>query len=225
VAELGACPSDIVGIVVTSLTAQGRGVAAQAEATDDGHFASVLARVLEAEPSVLKIGLVPAAHVPVLLAVLRVYEGLVVLDPVEKTGTGFSLGGDTSGLRALLDRVDLVTPNSDETRRLFGSLDDRQIREFLPTRTHVLLKGLVRGPDIVDRLITHERTIEFVRPHVPGPDPRGTGCALASAIAWSMAEGESVPDAVRQAIAWLDVARTRFVTGRDGLPHLTRACL
>ena len=48
-----------------------------------------------------------------------------------------------------------------------------------------------------------------IEPHVAtGPDPRGTGCALATAIACGLARGDDLHDAVANAIAWLDTART-----------------
>jgi hydroxymethylpyrimidine/phosphomethylpyrimidine kinase len=55
---------------------------------------------------------------------------------------------------------------------------------------------------------------------VPGPDPRGTGCALASAIACELARRLELPLACERAIAWLDAARSRLVLGPEGRWHL-----
>ena len=67
----------------------------------------------------------------------------------------------------------------------------------------------VSQSSIVDVLQTEEGARRLERPRVDGPDPRGTGCALATAIACGLARGASVHGAVTTAIAWLDEARTR----------------
>ncbi|HWB82183.1 MAG TPA: bifunctional hydroxymethylpyrimidine kinase/phosphomethylpyrimidine kinase, partial [Nannocystaceae bacterium] len=61
---------------------------------------------------------------------------------------------------------------------------------------------------------------DFVRTRVSGVDPRGTGCALATAIACALGRGEALIDACAQAIAWLDEARLHTAPGPDGRPHL-----
>ena len=43
----------------------------------------------------------------------------------------------------------------------------------------------------------------FSRPRVPGPTPRGTGCALATAIAVELGRGRPLADAVESAGTWL----------------------
>jgi hydroxymethylpyrimidine/phosphomethylpyrimidine kinase len=50
-------------------------------------------------------------------------------------------------------------------------------------------------------------------PRLPGASPRGTGCALATAIAIAIARGLSLGDAVAQAKAWLHarIAQARTV--------------
>jgi hydroxymethylpyrimidine/phosphomethylpyrimidine kinase len=61
----------------------------------------------------------------------------------------------------------------------------------------------------------------FDRSRIEGPDPRGTGCALATAIACGLAAGASVREAVSCGIEWLDVARTRTEPGPDRRAHLS----
>jgi len=59
----------------------------------------------------------------------------------------------------------------------------------------------------------------FTASRVPGPSPRGTGCALATAIALGLARGSSLEDAVDAAKSWLHdrIVRARPVGGERHL--------
>jgi hydroxymethylpyrimidine/phosphomethylpyrimidine kinase len=133
----------------------------------------------------------------------------LVLDPVLRSTSGGSLG--EAGLldaikRVLLPRTRVATPNLEEAAALTGTAvadrdqvpdQARAIRELGPE--WVLVKGghlargrasdYLAGPDVAVWL-EEERSERTVR---------GTGCALASAVAAGLARGESVPDAARAA--------------------------
>ncbi|HLT39529.1 MAG TPA: bifunctional hydroxymethylpyrimidine kinase/phosphomethylpyrimidine kinase, partial [Enhygromyxa sp.] len=98
----------------------------------------------------------------------------------------------------------LLTPNLAERTELDAAGP-------LPPGVAVLCKGepVPDRPDrIRDRLCFADGSEQvFERPRVAGPDPRGTGCALASAIACELALGRSLITAVAAGIAWLDGAR------------------
>ena len=212
--------------VCTALTRQGHGEPASCEPTDPSVLAQQLARVA-AEPSLraVKLGMIPSAAVPAVIELLvqlrarpveqreRVW---VVADPVVLASDGGQLGASLEELLEISRRADLLTPN----------LSEREALEQVGTLEHVnvLFKGeAVEGrPDrVCDRLVSPNGSeLAFERPRLSGPDPRGTGCALATAIACELARGRSMVTAVAAGIAWLDGARRRLKVGPDGRWHL-----
>lgn len=200
-------PSLATRTLVSAWTQQGHG--RPAAATFVGRAAWT--RQLEAIPrpvSAVKVGLIPAAAVPGFCAWWDAQPnvGRLVVDPVLRASDGGRLG-DVEGLGPLLDRAHLVTPNRAEAEAL--DLHDGALRRHAA----LLLKG---GHDddptlVTDRLVTGVDTVTWARPRQPGPDVRGTGCALSTAIAASLAQGVALPEAVGLAIAWLDDARRRAI--------------
>lgn len=208
-------PSLEVIAIATALTRQGHGGVAEAFAVDPEWLRGELARVHDV--AVVKIGMVASTQIGVLaeaLDRLREEGAKIVLDPVMRASDGGSIGAGAAELFELARHVDLVTPNCDELAAL-------QAIGRIPCAA--LSKGeLVEGDRIRDRLILPELGSErsFERPRIAGPDPRGTGCALASAIACELARGCELGLACERAIAWLDEARQRAVQGPDGRSHL-----
>lgn len=208
--------------VCTALTRQGeRGRSLCVTATDPQRLAGALAR-LEAHPRLraVKLGMLPEPAVAPLLAFVdrlraRADRPLVVLDPVADASEGGRLGAPPEALMRLAERVDLLTPNRHERAEL-------EALERLPGA--VLYKGeaVPERPDLVrDRFVDRDESeLLLERPRVAGPDPRGTGCALASALAAELARGRSLRAAVVSAVAWLDGARRRLRPGPDGRAHL-----
>ena len=216
-------PSLPVHCVVTAWTRQGTGAPAQSAAVDSERLVWQL-RALP-QPQAVKIGLVPAGLEDPLLECLAEVEAPIVLDPVLRASDGGVLGSTPQTLERLIARATLVTPNLDEAAALVDAGGDAgdllvTLRERFP-KVGILLKGgHAREADcVVDRLSTSARVHELVRPRWPGPDPRGTGCALATAIACHLAQGESLEEAVSAAVSWLDVAR-RAVVRRGASTHL-----
>jgi len=224
-------PDLVAAVVVTALTRQGHGRPAIARAVEPERFGLNLERAvgrLAAAPDAVKIGLLPRDAAPVLAAALRepaFADVPVVLDPVLRASDGGALGADLEGYGNLVGRVGLWTPNGDEARIWLEGRSWRQLPELL--RGPVLLKGghALSGPDATDRapdgdtvhdrlLFSDGRVRDYMRPRAPGPDVRGTGCALASAVTAHLARGAPVELAVTRAIAWLDEARTRARTDR-----------
>lgn len=116
-------------------------------------------------------------------------------------------------------RVEAVGPAqdlADDADRLADALS----RRF--AQAAVLLKG-GHGTDpvrVTDRFARGDGVTRLTRPRLEGPDPRGTGCALATAIAVHLARGAPVETAVREAVSWLDRVRQHWVPGPDGQAHL-----
>lgn len=202
-------PGIEVTTVVTAYTEQGDGRAARAHPVAHDELAAALQSIAGADA--IKIGLVPAAGVEVVRAAIGRVQVPSVLDPVMRASDGGDLGATADTLRSLARAVGLVTPNRAEAAALGDAL----------VSAAVLYKNVDAAPGLVcDRLIVGGQTHDFVRPRRSSSDPRGTGCALATAIACALGQGVALVDACARAIAWLDDARLHTVVGPDGRPHL-----
>ncbi len=210
--------------VITAVTQQGDGRPARSLATPPARLAAALAGVPDATG--VKLGLVPTSCVSVVAAALARVHAPRVLDPVLRASDGGDLGASVEGLLRLAPQVDLITPNGAEAAALLGELprdDDALLVAAGRLGGAAVLFKNVSGEDpawVRDRLVSGGRCIEFRRPRGPEVDPRGTGCALATAITCGLAAGRGMLDACGAAIAWLDTARTRTYPGPDGRPHL-----
>lgn len=214
--------------LVTAWTRQGAGRPATAEPRP----AAAIARELQTmpPPRAIKLGLVPAALVEPVLRAARARRAPVVLDPVLAASDGGDLGASAEVLRAALADMSeatwLITPNRSEAAALAGAgPDDPDLLATLAARlgrAAILLKdGHGRDPALVrDQVWLDGQVHTLARPRVPGPDPRGTGCALATAIACGLAQGRPTLAAITAATAWLDAARARWIAGPDGRAHL-----
>lgn len=214
---------------VTAWTRQGDGRPATAEARP----AAAILRELQdmPPPRAIKLGLLPGPLVAPVLREVASRGAPVVLDPVLAASDGGDLGADPRALCDVLSDMSqetwLITPNRREAASFAGAdPDDPGLIEQVAARVGraaVLLKdGDGDDPQIVrDLLWISGQVHTFARPRVPGPDPRGTGCALATAIACGLAQGRPPLAAISGAILWLDAARARWIRGVDG-PHLPR---
>ena len=184
-------------------------------------LASALGRV-GASGNGVKIGMVAtAATTQAIEAGLLSYPGPVVYDPVLRTSSGYSLyEGDRSSILALARRATLLTPNLGEAawlldRPVHSESDARMAARDLRALgiAAVLVKGGHLEGDATDVLLSPAGESVFSSPRIPGPSPRGTGCALATAIAVGLARGEPVERAVAMAKTWLteQIANPRAV--------------
>ncbi len=186
-------------------------------------YSSVLAG-LPAAGVAVKVGMLGSpALMAAVLAALRGYCGPLVMDPVLATSTGHRLfNGQPDDLGPLLARATLVTPNIGEAAALANQMVSdietaRRAAERLRQRGAgaVLVKGGHLAGEAADLLLDAEGAITLAAPRVPGKDPRGTGCALATAIATELARGRPLREAVAIAKRWLH-ERIAAAVERDG---------
>lgn len=157
-----------------------------------------------------------------------------VLDPVLRSSSGGSLaeaGLEQVIVRRLLPRVRVVTPNLEEASMLSGreirTRDDvpeaaRAIRDL--GAAWVLIKGghLPRFRS-TDYLLGAEGELWLEEDLLGERSVRGTGCALAAALAAGLARGESVPGAARAAKRFTTQAMDRsYVAGRGRFLEIER---
>jgi hydroxymethylpyrimidine/phosphomethylpyrimidine kinase len=131
----------------------------------------------------------------------------IVLDPVLVSSSGGVLldaEGRAAMLARLFPRVTIVTPNVPEAAALLNEApatgEDALIRQAQRLLALVLLKGgHAEGEEAVDLLVSGNGFVHrIVSARVPATS-RGTGCALASAIAAGLASGASLLEACQRA--------------------------
>jgi len=174
--------------------------------------------------------LVNAAIVRAVAAKVRQYgiEKLVV-DPVLAAKGGVRLIGDEaleSLISELLPLAFVVTPNVPEAEVLadviISSPDDmkeaaRKIRRLgVP---NVIIKGGHLPGEPLDILFDGNKFYEFTAERIDTPDTHGTGCTYSAAIATGIALGKPLPEAVREAKAYIsEVIRCAWRIGRGHGP-------
>ena len=161
--------------------------------------AQIAAGVAAGAPGAVKIGMLANAAIVRAVAAALPARVPVVLDPVLAASSGGELldAAGRAALPELLPQVTLLTPNIPEAARLLGvapAHDEAgllaQARALLALGPEaVLIKGgHGEGAEAIDLLVTstHEPQ-RLCAPRRPGTR-RGTGCALAAAIAAYLAQ-------------------------------------
>ncbi len=134
----------------------------------------------------------------------------LVIDPVVRSSSGGALLDD-AGVTALKTRLlpesTLITPNLAEASVLTG-VEVRNIDEMqhageklleMGARAALVKGGHLEGNETADVLVSAKGSRVFSAKRIPGPEIRGTGCALASLIAGFVARDYDLTDAVTDA--------------------------
>ena len=205
-----------VHAVGTAWTAQGEGIHRVEPRAPEAVRQTLAETIAAVQPAAVKIGMaVDPATAAALVEGLADYAGPVVVDPVLATSRGGALwAGEPEELVPLLRRAALVTPNATEAAEIAGhqvqsGAGAEAAAQFLVTR-HRLAAVLVKGghldeaeATVTDVLVTPDGVRRWSRPRVAGPAPRGTGCALATAIAVELGRGLELAAAIETAASWL----------------------
>jgi hydroxymethylpyrimidine/phosphomethylpyrimidine kinase len=202
--------------VVTAVTAQNwKGVFAARPVEPDLVAAQVDAVLDQVVPGAAKTGMLGSAEVAAAVAgvLARRPISFLVVDPVLVATSGGSLAED--GLLPVLAKrlfplATLVTPNLLEAGAILGRTvaegeqadAARAIRKATGAPAVLVKGGHGTGP-AVDALSTASGDATFSLPRVDTVHGHGAGCALSASIAARLAKGDSLPDAVRGAKAYV----------------------
>jgi hydroxymethylpyrimidine/phosphomethylpyrimidine kinase len=220
--------------VITAVTARNTIDTQAVEPVSDRMIVSQMESIMEDLPiCAIKIGMLPS--IPGIAVLGEILDQLrpripMVVDPVVIEPKGKELGGDTK-LEAVQNHLfplaTVITPNRDEAQVLTGksidSMEDmeaaaRELLEF--GSSAVFLKGGRFGSgDITDILLTRDELFTFSHEAFEGRF-HGTGCALSSAVAAGLALEKALPEAVKDAVEYVqDCLRNSRapVKGRVGL--------
>jgi hydroxymethylpyrimidine kinase/phosphomethylpyrimidine kinase len=215
--------------IAVATTIQGLRGFVRAVAIDPEVVAEQLATVLADGPvRAVKVGYVGAARqVEALAAVLRPLYGQapILVDPVLSATAGGMASSEelvAAYRQHLLPIATLVTPNTPELHALANG--DAPALLQLGAQAVLHKGGHGDGAEAVDALWTSELSpgelpFRFARPRFACGPVRGTGCALASAIATQLSDQRSVLDACRIAGDWLSALLARVQPRPSGLPR------
>lgn len=212
--------------VALATTVQGLRGFVRSVPMDDAVLREQIDAVLRDGPvDAVKVGFVDSSRQVAVVAEILREQSLanlpVVVDPILSATAG-GMGGADERVAAyreyLVPLATLVTPNVPELEYLASG----DARELIQLGAHAVLKkgGHADGQMAIDELFVGlEQTSRYERKRFPCGSVRGTGCALASAIATRLANGDGVADACDAAGEWLGRVLQRVTPRGDGLPR------
>ncbi|MDF1527010.1 MAG: hydroxymethylpyrimidine/phosphomethylpyrimidine kinase [bacterium] len=206
---------------ITAVTVQGDGGAMSINSVDPDIINESILTALSDLPGIgaVKIGLLGEASTAKALEVpLARIKGSgipIVVDPVMRSTPGSALSTEDTAatiLEKVLPWTALLTPNRDELEALSNLMSNKNGDEA--QKVQQLLKYgaggiLVTGGDTEDDQcvdILYElngTTTEFKHPRIGERPPRGTGCALSTAIAVHLGRGIPMVEAVSNSIEYV----------------------
>ena len=200
--------------VITALTVQDTAGVEEILVIDADWVADQARMLLEDMPvAAFKMGMLGSVETIAIIAeILSDYPEIpVILDPVLTSGRGDEFATDDmiAAMRELIiPQTTIITPNSNEARRLalFDSEDEDITLPDCAARLiemgceYVLITGTHENtPRVLNSLFNNAGMMQTdAWDRLPG-SYHGSGCTLASAIAATLAYGQAMPQAVREA--------------------------
>jgi len=206
---------------ITAVTAQNsKGVTAVYDVPRAMVAAQIDAVFSDLRVGAVKIGMLSHADVieTVAAALERWRVANIVLDPVLIASTGARLLEPAAIdvlRRVLVPRASVMTPNLAEAAALLDcppAVNEVEMQAQaerllgLGARAVLLKGGHGKGPESVDLLVDASATIRFAADRVETKNTHGSGCTLSAAIAAGLARGLDLPEAVREAKAYVTAA-------------------
>ena len=198
--------------VITALTVQNSCGAYGWEAVDFELFKKQLEFLISDFPiGVVKVGMLAKGEI--LEYLTETLKGLpFVVDPVMFSKNGKPLLDNPNIYKKLAEEISLITPNLDEAKILTG-LETENPYELLSALgdlgfKNILLKGghFDNTQYVVDYLLTEKGEVYTFDRERFKKRPRGTGCALSSAVAANLLKGFELPKAFEIAEKFLTEA-------------------
>jgi hydroxymethylpyrimidine/phosphomethylpyrimidine kinase len=202
---------------ITAVTAQNTRGVARVHALPPDIVAEQITAVLEDfDVAAIKLGMLANAQIVAAVSARLPPAPFVVCDPVMAASSGDALSGHgfLEALRALLPRLDLITPNLAEAAALTGAVQAQSEDEMIAQGSALLALGaravLMKGGhlegDAVDILVTGQGAHRYAASRIPSRNLHGTGCVLSSAIAAHIALRRPIREAIAQAKAFTRAA-------------------
>ena len=199
---------------ITAVTAQNtQGVSAVHAVPTEVVLAQIDAVVADIGVDAIKIGMIGSPFTALHIAArLQQLEGIpIIFDPVMVATSGATLADDETiaSFGKLMDVASLVTPNLPELRRLTGEEDEVAGALKLVSKhgCPVLIKGgHEEGDALADALIEEDNMTSWQGQRIDTDSTHGTGCTLASAIAFYLGAGLGLTQSVERARLFVRMA-------------------
>ncbi len=199
---------------ITAITAQNTlGVSAVHAVPTETVLAQIDAVIDDIGVDAVKLGMIGSPFTALHIAArLERLEGVpIVFDPVMVATSGALLADDPTiaAFGKLMDVAQLVTPNLPELRRLTSEEDEvaGALQLVSKHRCAVLIKGgHEEGDALADALIEEDNMTSWQGQRIDTASTHGTGCTLASAIAFYLGSGLGLTDAVERARLFVRIA-------------------
>lgn len=220
--------------VITAITAQNtKAVTAVHEVPTDIISAQAEAVLSDLDVNAIKIGMLSSAEIiQTISAKLKDLEIPIVSDPVMVAKSGDRLLREdalTALKKQLLPLATVLTPNLPEAADLLSTNEASTDEEMFKQANSllemgpafILMKGGHGSGDVcVDLLVGKDgTTLRLEAPRLDTKNTHGTGCTLSASIAAGLAKGESIPNAVENAHAYLQKAIKAADSLRIGSGH------
>lgn len=196
---------------LTGVTVQTHDGLLRAEAVSDDLLREQLAACVDNYAiAAVKVGAICGERqVRVIADALRKLRAPIVLDPVFTPTSGGAFLHDVAVWRELLMALaTVITPNRHELARLADMPVDSPEQALAAAKTLgtacFVTGGHFTGEEIVEWLVRGEEAQEFRKPRTPLRETHGTGCALSTAIACRLVQGDSLTDACRIGSLFVD---------------------
>lgn len=226
---------------ITALTAQNTLGVFGIHEVPEPFIAQQIRLVLEdVGADVIKTGMLHSASVINVVAdILADYPAIpLIIDPVMVAKGGAALlqpDAIEALITRLIPRALLITPNIPEAEcllknhtKITSSIMQDSAKTLLRFGSQaVLLKGgHLAGENVTDILVTRRsgqiETTAFTSPRIHTPHTHGTGCALASSIATSIAQGMTLEESIKRARHYVHAAieaTPGFGRGQGSINH------
>jgi len=199
---------------VTAITAQNtQGVTAVHPVPTEVVMAQMDAVIEDIGVDAIKIGMIGSPFTALHIAArLEKLEGIpVVFDPVMVATSGATLADDATvaAFGKLMDAATIATPNLPELRRLTGEEDEvaGALKLVGKHGCAILIKGgHEEGDALADALIEEDNMTSWQGQRIDTTSTHGTGCTLASGIAFYLGAGCRLADAVERARLFVRMA-------------------
>jgi len=205
-------------LCITAVTAQGGGNLFKSHSVPSSIVQDQLESIIEQNFDGIKIGMLPNRETIEIVAkfVKKVPESFVILDPVLKSSSGETLCSEDSEVilkEKLFPFATLITPNLLEANFLTGEKCNNY-EGITKLAGKCLTFGsnavLIKGGHLADDkckdflMFQNGETKSYVHERIPnGTEVRGTGCRLASAIAYYFTSNNSLSNSIEKAVDYL----------------------
>ena len=199
---------------ITAVTAQNtQGVTAVHSVPTETVMAQIDAVIEDIGVDAIKIGMIGSPFTALHIAArLEKLEGTpIVFDPVMVATSGATLADDPTvgAFGRLMDVATIATPNLPELKRLTGQDDEVAAALELVSRHRcaVLIKGgHEEGDALADALIEEDNMTSWQGQRIDTTSTHGTGCTLASGIAFYLGAGLPLAQSVERARLFVRMA-------------------